>query len=418
MDKDARYRRGFVRANDGTIAMMFALSIFFVMLTVGLAIDGARVFNVSARVSSALDSAALAGAKLFDDEDSTDADIEDRVRRFFTAHVKEGTEDGLTVPEPTVAINRERGEVSVSVNVSMATTFAQLAGIPSFEFPRSAQVRYQQRRIELALVVDVTGSMCAPCDKMTGLKTAAREVVANLINPSIPFGYVRIGLVPYAGSVNAGSYASTVSAGATTDGCVVERPGSTNDTDALPSGANSLRGSSSAENPNYDCPVSPILPLTADRATLESQIDALMPGGWTAGHIGLAWGWYQISHNWSSIWPDLSRPRHPAPNVVKAVLLMTDGDFNTSYLAGPGANQTDIAIAGSSPEQASRLCTNMKAQDIVIYTVAFQAPPAALALLQGCATSAGHSFTAESNAELFAAFRTISERLAALRVTL
>lgn len=397
--------------------MLFASAIFVVVLSVGLAIDGARAYNVSTRIGAALDAAALAAAKLLDDEDATNAEIEDRAKRFFAAHFERTPIAGITVPEPVVTINRETGDVNVAVDVSVAATFAQLAGIESFNFPRAARVRYNQKHVEVALVLDITGSMCSPCDKIEGLKLASRAAIGSLINPSIPHGYIRVGIVPYSASVNAGAYAADVSNGNSTDGCVVEREGSHNDDDHRANGGNSLGTSSAAANPKYSCAASPIMPLSADRATLETKIDSLLPGGWTAGHIGLAWGWYLISERWDDFWPSESRPRRKGPNVVKAVVFMTDGEFNTSYLPGAGFNSTSVSTANSSPEQTTRLCANMKAEGVVIYTVAFQSPASARDLLQGCASSAGHAFTAESNADLFTAFRTIAERLSALRLT-
>ena len=364
-----------------------------------------------------MDAAALAGAKMFDNEDFTDADIEERAQRFFAAHFTHMPVSGVTVPTPVITVTRATGEVDVAVNVSVATTFGQIAGINQFNFPRSTRVKYDQKRIELAMVLDITGSMCDPCDKIDGLKAAAQLLVANLINPQVPYGLVRIGIVPYSASVNAGGFAVAASGGGSTDNCVVERAGAAGVTDA-PAAAQPLGTSDSGQNVKYACPSTPIIAMTPDRPTLETYIAGLTTGGWTAGHIGLGWGWYMISHNWSSFWPVASRPRTPAPNVVKAVLLMTDGEFNTSYVPGAGMNETDVRVANSSPEQTSRLCANMKAQDIIVYTVAFQAPGQAHQLLRDCATSNGHAFRADNAGELASAFRTISERLAALRVTL
>ncbi|MEZ5855467.1 MAG: hypothetical protein R3D67_12275 [Hyphomicrobiaceae bacterium] len=60
----------------------------------------------------------------------------------------------------------------------------------------------------------------------------------------------------------------------------------------------------------------------------------------------------------------------------------------------------------------------MKADGVIVYTVAFQAPAAAQALLDSCATSSAHAFQADNNIELVSAFRTIAERLSALRISL
>jgi Flp pilus assembly protein TadG len=405
------------RDDRGSIAIMFAASIIVLMLTVGLAIDGARAYNVSTRISAALDAAALAAAKMLDDESFDDAEIQERAHRFFAAQLQTMPITGVSLDTLAVAVDRQGGHVDVAVNVAVGTTLGQLAGISEFRMPRAARVTYKQKFVELAMVLDITGSMCQPCSKIDGLKAAAREAVANLINPSIPHGYSRVALLPYSAAVNAGSYAATVSGGASTDGCVVERQGAHTVDDHEATGSHVLGVSSHAHNPKYSCPSAPILPLTADRATLESRIDSLTAGGWTAGHIGLAWGWYMLSERWKDLWPTESRPRQHDPNVIKVVLMMTDGEFNTSYHPGGGFNSSDVNQPNSSPHQAKRLCDNMKSENVIVYSVAFQAPPMAESLLRDCATSSSHYFPASSNTELFTAFRTISERLAALRLS-
>ena len=67
---------------------------------------------------------------------------------------------------------------------------------------------------------------------------------------------------------------------------------------------------------------------------------------------------------------------HGDLNKVKAVILMTDGEFNTQYSA-----------LGSAAQQASRHCDAMKADGVVVYAVAFQAGAASEALLRQCASS-------------------------------
>ena len=400
----------------GTIAIIFALTIFLVIITVGLAIDGARAYSTSSRVASALDAAALAAAKMLDDESYSDQDIRERAERFFSAHVNSAVMAGLTLPTPTTRINRDTNEVEVAVDVTLATTFGQLAGLNSFRFPRTSKVAYDQKRIELAMVLDITGSMCSPCDKIDGLKDAADDVVQTMLTPDTPYGYVRIGLVPYSAAVNAGGFAGPATAGSSTDGCTVERSGVQAYTDAPASGIAPLGVSDAATNPNYLCPTATIVPLSPDRQELRDAIRNLSANGWTAGHIGLGWGWYMVSHNWASFWPTANRPRAPAPNVVKSVLLMTDGMFNTSYIPGAGLNSSDPAIIDSAGYQAQQMCANMRAQNIVVYAVAFQAPPEAEALLRACVTSGSHFYAAVDRNELRSAFRDIASRLAALRV--
>lgn len=158
------------------------------------------------------------------------------------------------------------------------------------------------------------------------------------------------------------------------------------------------------------------MPLSADKNELRAAIRDLTTGGWTAGHIGLGWGWYMVSQNWSSFWPVSSRPRTAGPTVVKSVLLMTDGIFNTSYIPGPGVNSSDPLIVDSAGYQTKQMCDNMRAQNIVVYAVAFQAPPDAEALLRSCVTSSSYFYAVSDRTDLRNAFRAIAERLVALRV--
>lgn len=404
------------RDRSGSIAVIFALTIFLIVLVIGLAVDGARAYGVSARVSSALDAAALAAAKMLDDDSYTDGDIQDRASRFFQAQLQSVGVTGLTMPPVATRIDRANGEVEVSVDVTLATTFGQLAGLDAFRFPRSSKVVYDMKRIELAMVLDITGSMCFPCDKMQSLKTAAIDVVRAMLTPATPAGFVRIGLVPYGAAVNAGGFANPASFGASTDGCVVERTGAAAYTDAPPGAMAPSGTATTATNPQYSCPPSPILPLSHDRATLEAAINAMSPNGATAGHIGLGWGWYMVSNAWSSFWPYASRPRAPDPKVIKAVLLMTDGMFNTSYIPGPGLNAVDAAVVDGPGYQAQQLCDAMRGQNVVVYSVAFQAPPSAEALLRSCATSNAHFYVADNAADLRAAFQDIAAKLTALRI--
>lgn len=89
---------------------------------------------------------------------------------------------------------------------------------------------------------------------------------------------------------------------------------------------------------------------------------------------------------------------------------MTDGEFNTSYLNG--------TVNESSDEQTLALCEAMKAdgKDIILFTVAFQAPAEAEALLRSCATSDDHYFDANDGPALTAAFQDIANRLSSLRL--
>ena len=213
--------------------------------------------------------------------------------------------------------------------------------------------------------------------------------------------------------------------------CVSERTGANAFTDASPSttylGRNYSVGS---DNP---CPSGGgILPLSTDTATINSHINALTAAGSTAGHLGTAWGWYMLSPNFSYLWPGASQPAaYNAPSTLKIMVLMTDGAYNSSYCngiisqtSGSGSGSTSNHINcnsanGDSPTQALALCTAMKAQGVIIYTVGFdlQGDQNAINLLTNCATTPSNFYNAATGTDLQSAFQNIANQITQLRIS-
>jgi Flp pilus assembly protein TadG len=212
--------------------------------------------------------------------------------------------------------------------------------------------------------------------------------------------------------------------------CVSERIGAQAYTDAPPSSALVGLNYPSSANP---CPGAAIMPLTTDRSALNARIASFSAAGSTAGHIGLAWGWYMVSPNWGYLFPAASRgAAYGAPETLKIVVLMTDGAFNTGYCdgvvsldsnSGAGAASQRIncnATNGAPFNQARQMCIAMKQRGVVIYTVGFglaSQGQEAQDFMRDCATSEDHSHMAENNTELIAAFNAIAASITQLRIT-
>ncbi len=163
------------------------------------------------------------------------------------------------------------------------------------------------------------------------------------------------------------------------------------------------------------CMPSGPVPLTDDKAALKAHVNALIAEGGTAGHLGIAWGWYLVSPEWAGIWPEASEPLpYLEPQTSKAIILMTDGEFNVHH---PTSGKTSFA-------QSMDLCDAMKASTrrIQIYTVGFQVPGNAertgdgRTILEYCATSPSHVFSAASGEELLQVYRNIARSISELRL--
>lgn len=215
--------------------------------------------------------------------------------------------------------------------------------------------------------------------------------------------------------------------------CATERTGTEAYTDAAPSTSYVGRNYGNPDPTlNNTCPKVKISPLSSDKATLKAEIAKLAPAGSTAGQIGLAWGWNMVSPNFGELWPQASQ--RPAPygrkELMKVVILMTDGAFNTNYCngviaknagSGSGATNQHIncdATNGNAFTQAATLCENIRAKGIILYTVGFDVgdDAAATEMLTTCATDRDHAFFPDTGADLKTAFRAIGQEISSLRI--
>lgn len=413
---------------SGTIIIIFMAVIIVVIFGVGLAVDTARATRVSNTLLASLDAAALVGAKSIVDDDLTDDEVVALVDRYFRSQI-ESASGGIQVNSLNVTIDRQTGEVQVDAGARVRTTLTQILNYRYIDVSQSARTKYVIKKAEVALVLDSTGSMNSG-SRMDDLKAAATEAINQLLPPGEP-NLNRISIVPYSEVVKAGAFADAATNGRSADGCVIEREGPAASSDEAPADA-MIPGDPDSwvkveadipSSPNsYDCDASlqEVMAMSKVKADLLAAVDALDPAGRTAGHIGLAWGWYTISPKWNGIFAGASEPApYSDDKTIKAIILMTDGDFNTSYLNG--------ALDETSGDQTQLLCDAIKVEQVMIYTVGFKlsAVPSprdieARDLLLECAStgsSGKHFYEAESGAELTAAFHTIAGDIQALRLT-
>ena len=209
-------------------------------------------------------------------------------------------------------------------------------------------------------------------------------------------------------------------------GCVTERTGAQAYTDAAPTGG--ARVGRHYPNMSGSCLSSTIEPLSSSISGIKADIDAFSVSGSTAGQIGIAWGWYMVSPNFGSLWPSSAGAAYNTAETLKAVIIMTDGEFNAPYCNGVtarGYNAANSASNNCDPDngepyaQSRSLCDAMKAQGIVVYTVGFQisAGGGAEDLLEYCASTASGFYNAGSGTELSEAFNAIGRDITQLRIS-
>lgn len=441
----------------GNLMVMLGFAAVGLVGCVGIAVDTSVAYNVRSKMSAAVDAAALAGARAWASP-NRNADIQN----FFSANFKAGYM-GSVVEPVDIDVNNQDRTVTVTARAEIPTFFMSVLGTDSIEIEASAQATLSSRDVEVALVLDVTGSME---DDMDDLKSAANELVDIVVQDLQDPFRSRVALVPYSNGVNVGSYADEIRGPITEDTtcqypdlptcekyrfrradnnnwtehnistCVTPRTGPQAYTDAAPNLA-PFPPNFPPDGTYNPCPSVPIMPLSDNKTALHGVINSLSDGGGTAGQIGIAWGWYMLAPNFSYLWPAANQPMnyseiHLGQEVMKVVIIMTDGDFNSRYHSGVLAKDSGTGSGtgeykinenghnGDHYDQSETLCTAMKAEGVIVYTVGFDIDGLtnAINLMNNCATSPDHVFFPDSGTELKQAFRAIANEVAKLRISM
>ena len=189
------------------------------------------------------------------------------------------------------------------------------------------------------------------------------------------------------------------------------------------------------QGPNAACP-EPIVPLTGNRAELESAIDSLRSVGaaGTNSAFGMVWGWRVLSPGA----PFTQGLPYDPENNQKIIILMTDG-VNDVTRQRNGYNQADYGAYGylrqrrlgrnigqarnALDDKLEEVCREVARSDrgILVYTVMFDPqgglPSSLRDLYRGCATEADMFFEATNQDALVDAFNDIAADIRALRLT-
>ncbi|MDP3383301.1 MAG: vWA domain-containing protein [Phenylobacterium sp.] len=186
----------------------------------------------------------------------------------------------------------------------------------------------------------------------------------------------------------------------------------------------------SGGGPNQGCDLEPIMPLTTDMSALKSAIDSMKAVGNTNIPMGLVWGWHTLSPNA----PLADGVAYGTKNHRKIIILMTDGDnvfgsasnHNGSPYSGLGyiwqgllgiTSGSNSLRAQKMDERLALLCNNIKAKEIVLYTVRVEVTTGSSDLLRNCATDPDKFFDVQNVSQLGAAFDAIAGSIDNLRLT-
>ncbi len=385
----------------GNIAMMFGLLIFAIVGAAGAAIDFMRIERARTTLAEAGDAALLAAARYKSAHpNATDDELTAVAKKLFNNALQ--AESEIKISAFKISFDGGASTFRLDIDAGINLLIMGVAGYDQHALKTIAEAKLgKPPYIELAMALDVTGSMNSN-GKLSTLKKAATDLTESLL--SFEGAEAKIGIAPFAQYVNIGTKHAAapwlLNPGNSWSGCVGSR--------AYPY---------NVQDGNYDlvkvpgvngavCPAA-LLPLTQDKAALKKAINDLAASGWTYIPSGTMWAWSMLSPQ-APLTEAVDYGALKDVNGTKALLIMTDGD-NTRAPDYPTHNSTDKSLADSLTKE---LCKNVKAEKIIVYTVAFEVTdPTIKAILRDCATSPGYYFDAKDSKSLTAAFNAIAASL-------
>ncbi|HWB44748.1 MAG TPA: pilus assembly protein TadG-related protein [Hyphomicrobiaceae bacterium] len=192
-------RPGFARAQDGTVAVIFALGFSAVLLMAAVAIDLARTQTAYLRSQNALDAATLAAAHSIGLPDEETAATQTATAFYQANTVNRHTYSALT----TLTVDSDAGQVTGEAQGNVTTTLLKAFGVTQVPYFNSAIVKKGKGSVEVALVLDNSGSMAGT--PISDLRQAAQNLLNVVFAGAEGTDKVKIGVVPFAAAVNVGA---------------------------------------------------------------------------------------------------------------------------------------------------------------------------------------------------------------------
>src|SRR6056297_1605889 len=161
--------RAFLRDEDGALTIVGLIFFAVMVLAGGVAWDIMRSERDRAALQYAMDRATLAAAAL-DQEREPKQVVEDYL-------------NAAGIPHDSVRIQAfkedDRTRVTVHGNARTESLFMQTLGYAEMKAPVWSQAREELLRVEVSLVLDISGSMGGT--KLTNMRSEASQFVADLL---------------------------------------------------------------------------------------------------------------------------------------------------------------------------------------------------------------------------------------------
>ncbi len=215
----------------GSVAPLVGIAMIMLVAAVGVAVDIGRGQVAQSKLQSSLDSAGLAAGAMVGQTLDSD-DLKPEAEKYLRANFAGETIDA-SITDFDLQLAEDQSVVTLEAKATLPTTFMRVFGQKKIDVAARSEITRETKGLEVAMVLDVTGSMDDPVGgtgpgstdkKIDTLKTAATDLVNILFGNNATVEDLYVGIVPFAQSVNVGtsrtSWSSNYATRAAKDNCI------------------------------------------------------------------------------------------------------------------------------------------------------------------------------------------------------
>ncbi|HEY1386538.1 MAG TPA: pilus assembly protein TadG-related protein, partial [Dongiaceae bacterium] len=342
-------------SESGAVAPLVGFCIIMLVGAVGVAVDVGRAQVTQSKLQAALDSAGLAAGAVVG-QNLTEEALKPEARKYLDANFLGKTVDATICNDCfDLDLSDDQSIVTLEATATLPTTFMRIFGKESIQVAAQTEITRETTGLEVALVLDTTGSMDdavggSPFDstkKIAALRTAGNDLVNILFGNHATVDDLWVGVVPFSQSVNVGTAHSDWMSDLTTYTNQIYCAGPTSGTPSCPNDSTHLSNSPVSTRTN---------PIT--------RVNQYM--------FASKAGWYFSPHSWSGCvlerWTNSRDVTDDTPSTQKWQTYFvpdTSGSGNNDWRNGSNGNMqvnttNDVSANKGCPTTPVTTLTNTK----------------------------------------------------------